>query len=80
MNVIFPGFIHFARDPLRSYLNKLRKKKSFLNWTAWRLIKVESNSEDLGQNARRRRGSFTLHATHCGHTSINFEKKIKFIS
>ena len=20
-------------------------------------------------------GSFTLHATHCGHTSMNFEKK-----
>ena len=26
-----PGFIHFARDPLRSYLNKFQKKIKFIN-------------------------------------------------
>ena len=63
-------------QPVMWILSKVREKNN----------KNISNELDFFQNLLRYdrsgsrakydwpRGSFTLHATHCGHTSMNFER------
>ena len=43
-------------------------------WPQWIAGKVNEPQWVACKVNEHRRGSFTLHATHCGHTSINFGK------
>ena len=62
------GFIHFARDLLRSFKKWILFFSMFIE--VWSQSRVQCEWTPV----------HSMYATHCGHTSLNFGKKNKFIT